>query len=180
MKEIWLFGFGMIFFASMTLYNLVLATKRKGSFIPAIISFLMTLAVFFSFMEMPVLGFLFFIAGLLLAVVKSSKLSKIREEKILNELEKIDCKTSIRINDFLTWKAWAKIIVKYGAKRAALFYTFFVVLIGTMIWLVFGIIYPGFLKLTSWLTYFAVILLLFYYDFSKIFAKALIKVKTNE
>ncbi len=180
MKEIWLFGFAIIFFASMTFYNSVLAIRKKESFVPAIISFLMTLAVFFFFMEMPVFGFLFFTAGLLLAVAKSSNFSKIHEEKILNELEKIDCKTSIKINDFLTWNAWAKIIVKYGAKRAALFYTFFIVSIGSMIWLVFGLIYPGFFKLTSWLTYFAVTLLFFYYDFSKIFRKALTKAKTDE
>ena len=137
MKEILLLGIG--FFAFMTVYNLIVAIKRKEDFTPTIVTFLMTLATLFIFFEQVLYGILCFCTMVIVAVAKHSEALNIREEEISKELERIDSKGQpIKLRDFLTWKSWAIIIVKHGAKKAAMFYALFVAICMTLIWMFFG------------------------------------------
>ena len=181
MKEILLLGIG--FFAFMTVYNLIVAIRRKEGFTPTIVAFLMTLATLFIFFEQVLYGILCFVAMVIVAVVKHSEGSKIREERISKELEKIDSKEQrVKLRDFLTWKSWAIIIVKHGAKKAAMFYTLFVAICITLIWVLLRIFFPEDMQpQPSWLIGFIVTFCaLFYYDFSKVFERALKEVKSKK
>ncbi|MCK4736164.1 MAG: hypothetical protein KAT65_27165 [Methanophagales archaeon] len=173
MKEILLLGIG--FFAFMTVYNLIVAIRRKEGFTPTIMAFLMTVATLFIFFEQVLYGILCFVAMVIVAVVKHSEGSKIREGRISKELEKIDSKEPIKLRDFLTWKSWAITIVKHGAKKAAMFYALFVAICITLIWGLLRIFFPEDMQpQPSWLICFIVTFCaLFYYDFSKVFERAL-------
>ena len=132
MKEILLLGIG--FFAFMTVYNLIVAIRRKEGFTPTIVAFLMTLATLFIFFEQVLYGILCFCTMVIVAVAKHSEALNIRKERISKELEKINSKEHpVKLRDFLTRKGWVKIIVKYGAKKAAMFYTLFVAICITLI-----------------------------------------------
>ena len=182
MKEILLLGIG--FFAFMTVYNLIVAIRRKEGFTPTIVAFLMTLATLFIFFEQVLYGILCFCVMVIVAVAKHSEALNSREERISKELEKIDSKEPIKLWDFLTftWNGWVKIIVKHGAKKAAMFYALFVAICVTLIWMLLRIIFPDDMHLNlSWLVIFIVTFsAFFYYDFSKAFERALKGVKSKK
>jgi hypothetical protein len=120
----------------MTVYNLIVAIRRKEGFTPTFVAFLMTLAMLFIFFEQVLYGVLCFCTMVIVAVAKHSEALNIREEEISKELERIDSKEQpIKLRDFLTftWKSWVKIIVKQGAKKAAMFYALFVAICMTLI-----------------------------------------------
>jgi len=180
-KGILLFGIGC--FAFMTVYNLIVAIRRKEGFTPTLVAFLMTLATGFIFFEQVLYGILCFCALVIVAVAKHSEALNIREEKISKELEKINSKEQpVKLRDFLTWKSWAIIIMKHGAKKAAMFYALFVAIGITLIWMFFWIIFPEDVhRNLSWLVIFIVTFsALFYYDFSKVFERALKEVKSKK
>lgn len=173
MKEILIFG--ILFFALMTVYNLIVSIRRKESFMPAIVGFFMTLVALLIFFEQFLYATLFFIALVIVAVVKRSETSKILEGKISQELEKIDSKEPLKLKDFLGWKGWAKIALKHGAKKAAFFYASFVAIGIILIWLLFCAIFPEDVQLgwSWWACFIVTSSTLIYYEYSKIFKKAL-------
>lgn len=166
----------------MTVYNLIVSIRRKESFTPTLVAFLMTLATLFIFFEQVLYGILCFCAMAIVAIAKHSEALNIREEEISKELERIDSKATIKLRDFLTWKGWAIIIMKHGAKKAAMFYASFVAICITLIWMFFGIIFPEDVhRILSWLVIFIVTFsAFFYYDFSKVFKRALKEVKSKK
>ena len=173
MKEILIFG--ILFFALMTVYDLIVSIRRKESFMPAIVGFFMTLVALLIFFEQFLYATLFFIALVIVAVVKRSETSKILEGKISQELEKIDSKEPLKLKDFLGWKGWAKIALKHSAKKAAFFYASLVAIGIILIWLLFCVIFPEDVQLgwSWWACFIVTSFTLIYYEYSKIFKKAL-------
>ncbi|NOR48184.1 MAG: hypothetical protein GQ533_09110 [Methanosarcinaceae archaeon] len=181
--------FGILFFAFMTLYNLKIAIKQKKDFIPAIIGFLFTLMVllvyfkqiFYGLMCITVIAVISIIY-LVKVMLKPSELSKSWGEKISKELEKKGCKDPLKLKDFLRWRGFAKIAVKYGAKKAAFFYASFIVASISLLLLFFCVIFPEVaqISLGEWISFIAIGFIFLYYVSSKVFEKALKDVNTNE
>lgn len=181
--------FGILFFAFMTVYNLIISIKRKESIASAIVCFLMTLMVLLIFLNQIFYGLLCFVATTIIATIylvkvmlKPSELSKSWGEKISKELEKKGCKDSLKLKDFLRWRGFAKIAVKYGAKKAAFFYASFIVASISLLLLFFCVIFPEVaqISLGEWISSIAIGFIFLYYVSSKVFEKALKDMNTNE
>lgn len=141
-KEILIFG--ILFFGFMTVYNLIISIRRKESFTPAIIGFLMTSGVLLIFFGRALYGSALFIIALIVAVMNRGETLKIPERKLLQELENIDNKEHIKLSDFLSGqKAWAKLIIKHGAKRAAVFYGLYMAICSTIVLWLFSWGFPA-------------------------------------
>lgn len=171
-KEILIFG--ILFFGFMTVYNLIISIRRKESFTPAIVSFLMTSGVLLIFFGQALCGSALFIIALIVAVMNRSETLKIPERKLLQELENIDNEEHIKLSDFLSGqKVWAKLIIKHGAKRAALFYSLYMAICSTIVLWLFSWGFPADVQLDwHWLEFIVIISALFYYHQRKIFEKA--------
>ncbi len=140
-KEVLIFG--ILFFAFMTMFNIFMAIKRKHSFTPAIVAFFMALAAVLFYFGQFLYGFISFAISVIVAVVKSNETSRALEKQFSQELEKTNIKEPLRIRDFLFWRGWVKVALRFGAKKAAMFYALFVVGIAIVIWSLFIILFPA-------------------------------------
>ncbi len=131
-KEVLIFG--VLFFASLTLFNVYLAIKRKESFAPAIVGFFMMLMAVFFYFDKFLYGFISSAVSIVVAIVKSSEVSKSLDKQIKQEMEKTDIKEPLKIRDFLTWKGWVKIAMRQGAEKAALVYALVLAVGVVIVW----------------------------------------------
>jgi len=173
MQIFWIFA--IAFFAFMTVYNTLTSIKRKETFAPAIIGFLMTMAVLSCFLGKIIYGILFFVASVIVSRAKSSEISKIEEKRISQEFEKIDDEEPLKLKDFLFgWKAWRIIAVRHGAKKAAfllsLFFAIILILMFLLLWKIFPDFVPNKYFLLEFIILFPVIhYYVIYKKFNRIF-----------
>ncbi|MCX9010179.1 MAG: hypothetical protein OIN66_03550 [Candidatus Methanoperedens sp.] len=139
-KEVLIFG--ILFFASLTLFNVFLAIKRKESFAPAIVGFFMMLMALFFYFDKFLYGFMSFAVSVIVAVVKYNEASKTLERQFKQEIEKTDITEPLKIRDFLTWKGWVKIAMRKGAEKAALVYALFLAAVAVIVWLLLINLFP--------------------------------------
>jgi drug/metabolite transporter (DMT)-like permease len=172
-KEILIFA--IVFFGFMTVYNLIISIRRKESFTPAIVSFLMTSGVSLIFFGRDLYGSALFVIAMIVALMNRSTTLKIPERKLLQELENVDNKEHIKPSDFLSGqKVWAKLIIKHGAKRAAVFYGLYIAICSTIVLWLFSWGFPEDVPPDwYWLEFIVIISALFYYHQRKIFENAL-------
>ncbi len=112
---------------------------------------------------------------LLLSTTENVRTRKIQEKTLLQELENIDNKEHIKLSDFyFGQKGWAKLVIKHGAKRAALFYGLCIAIGSTMLlWLFSWGFAEGLQPGWRWLEFIVIFSALYFYHQRKIFEKAL-------
>ena len=172
-KEILIFA--ILFFGLMTVYSLIISIRRKESFTPAIISFLMTSGVLLIFFGQTLYGSALFVIAMIVAIMYRGETLKIQEKTLLQELENIDNKEHIKLSDFyFGQKGWAKLIIKHGAKRAALFYGLYIAIGSTMLLWLFSWGFPEAFQpgWWYWLEFIVIFFAFFYYQQRKIFENA--------
>ena len=115
-----------IFFVVIGLYNLYRAYKKKESYIPFFISFLMLVLLLVMYFS-PVLGTLCIFLSTLFAVYKWPAIKQYQQKRILDSFNKNDYSKELKIKEILIGnKLWGKLALKYGAKKAALIYSLYI------------------------------------------------------
>jgi len=159
----------------MTIYSLIISIRRKESFTPAIISFLMTSGVLLIFFGQTLYGSALLVIAMIVAIMYRGETLKIQEKTLLQELGNIDNKEHIKLSDFyFGQRGWAKLVIKHGAKRAALFYGLCIAIGSTMLVWLFSWGFPEALQPGwRWLEFIVIFSALYFYHQRKIFEKAL-------
>ncbi|MCK5661454.1 MAG: hypothetical protein KAH86_08845 [Methanosarcinales archaeon] len=124
--------FMIAYLASFTLHA-IMASKRNKKYSQAIAGLMMTLAFILFFFDLLVFGTAFIIAAALILLWKSSENRDLQRKRMLQDFRSVDDTEPLALTDFLSWKSWGKITMKYGAKKAALLCSLFYAIIITVL-----------------------------------------------
>lgn len=110
---------GIIFFAAISLYNLVHSIKHKKSYLPSVFGILMALATALILFDRPIIGGFAFVIILLLAIFSSGKIFGIRKQSFLKAMDDVDINSTFSIRHVTNIKYWAAYALKNGPNKAA-------------------------------------------------------------
>lgn len=115
--------FGIIFFAALSLYNMIHSAKHKKSYLPSVFGLLMALATALILFDRPILGGFAFVIMLLLAIFSSGKIFGIRKRSFLKAIEEVDINSTFSLRYIVDIRYWAVYALKNGSKKAAVGYS---------------------------------------------------------
>lgn len=116
---------GLLFFAVMTIYNLVKAVKDKTSFLSAIFGFLMFLSTLLIILDQVLIGGFALVIVFLLALLNFRTISDVRMRNFLKAMEGIEDISSPALRDIFGLRFWGVYALKKGPRKAAIGYSLF-------------------------------------------------------
>jgi hypothetical protein len=116
-------GFFPLFLASFSLilavYGIGRARREREvlHLVVTVCCLLGALAAVAMFFDQPLLGFLFSVPAVPVVVVAWFKGSKLREREYAKMLEEVNASTPLRASDFLSWRAWLIMVLRWGVRK---------------------------------------------------------------
>ncbi|NPE27736.1 hypothetical protein HNV12_07095 [Methanococcoides sp. SA1] len=114
---------GIIFFAAISLYNLVHSIKHKKSYLPTVFGILMALATALILFDQLIIGGFAFVIIFLLAIFSSGKMFNIRKRSFLKAIDMVDINSTFSLRHIIDIRYWAVYALKNDPKKAALGYS---------------------------------------------------------
>jgi len=115
--------FGVLFFAALSLYNLIHSFKHKKSYLPSVIGLLMCLMTVFVLYDKLIVGAFLSVIILLLVIFSSSTIFGIRKRSFLKAIDGVDITSTFSAMHILDVRFWAVYALKNGVKKAAVGYS---------------------------------------------------------
>jgi len=117
--------FGVAFFGFLAIVNVVQARrkKEKAYYISAMVSLLMLLLSTSIVLNQLIFAVVFFVAGIILALIGLPKVREAMRREPLRELQETDFSAPLRVREFLTWKGWFKLASRWGIRKTMCLYS---------------------------------------------------------
>ncbi|ABE52450.1 hypothetical protein [Methanococcoides burtonii] len=149
---------GIIFFAAISLYNLVHSIRHKKSYLPSVFGILMALATALILFDRPLIGGFAFVIIFLLAIFSSGKIFGIRKRSFLKAMEGVEINSKFSLRYVTNIKYWAAYALNNGPKKAAVGYSLIQTVLIALVLVIFTYVFP---RPTNFLTLVPFILVLF-------------------
>ena len=138
-----IYHLGALFFGSAAIYNLHSARKYGESYIPAIVSSMMSVS-FALLLVLPLqYGSAVFLLTIIFALVNYKKIYRINRVKMKRYLADSQSTEKLKLADYFTgWKLLHRLNRKHGPAKASLINSFFIWFFGMLLLAVFTYLWP--------------------------------------
>ncbi|MDA0524879.1 hypothetical protein [Methanococcoides alaskense] len=145
--------FGILFFAALSLYNLIHSFKHKKSYLPSIFGFLICLSTALVLYEQPLMGGFVFLIILLLAILSSRTILAIRKSSLLKAIDGVEITSTFSTMHILDIRFWAAYALKNGAKKAAIGYSLSQTGLLLLVLAIVMLVSPSYMKFHVWMPF---------------------------
>lgn len=145
--------FGIVFFAFITIYNLLHSIRNKTSYLPSVFGSLVVIATVLIYFDRVLVVSFIFIIMLLLAIFSSKTIFNIRKRSLEKAMEGVEITSSFPARDIINIRYWGPYAFKNGPKKAALLYTLIQTVFLALILFLFTLIPSSHVQFHLWIPF---------------------------